>query len=117
MNINLEYREFEQAANRKRWSIVLSNKYGEGSYITLHEWKEGKNTGRKIFCQVRSCRDIYAAGVSIGSYYAEGHIPINPPMFYLIEYVPMLADKNTVLNVRPKEMDSEESLMRYVFNG
>lgn len=114
-DINLEYYEFEHMANRKRWSMILTDKYPDGSYITFHEWKQGQNTGRKILCQVRSCRDIYTAGVHIGSYYQGGQVPMHPPMFYLIEYVPMLTDKKTVLDVRPKEFDTEENLGRYIY--
>lgn len=116
---NLEHLHFEKTSKSRAWSIILAEPIPEHSYITFHEWKEGVNTGRTILCQVRSCIDVYAAGLRIGEYYPAGQVPMHPPMFYLIEYVPMLTDKKTVLDLKSKleSIEDLEAAHRYIFGA
>ena len=116
-DLHLETIEFDRSVRGKKWSVILSAKYNEGSYITFHEWKLGGVTGRKILCQVRSCIDVYTAGLKFGEYYPAGQVPMHPPMFYLIEYVPMLTDKQTVLDLKSKleSVEDLEAASRYIF--
>jgi hypothetical protein len=86
-DLNSELSDFQRIISRKKWSAILTHQYAEGTYITFHEWN-GTRTGRQVFCQVRSCVDVYTAGLRIGEYYAEGQVPMRPPMFWLVEYVP-----------------------------
>lgn len=113
----LEHIEFDKSAQKRRWSIILSKQIPEHSYITFHERKEGRITGRTILCQVRSCIDVYTAGLNVGEYYAEGKVPMKLPEFYLIEYVPMLTDKRTVLNLKSRleSVEDLEAAHRYIF--
>ncbi len=116
---NLEYLHFEKTSKSRAWSIILAEPIPENSYITFHEWKEGVNTGRTILCQVRSCIDVYAAGLRIGEYYPAGQVPMKLPEFYLIEYVPMLADPRTVLELKSRleSIDQIEAAHRYIFGA
>jgi hypothetical protein len=115
----LEHIEFDKSANKRKWSIILADMIPEHSYITFHERKEGRITGRTILCQVRSCVDVYTAGLRIGEYYAEGQVPMRPPMFWLVEYVPMLTDKRTVLDLKSKLESAEdlEAAQKYIFGA
>ncbi len=113
----LEHIDFDKSAQKRKWSIILSEQIPDHSYLTFHERKEGRITGRTLLCQVRSCIDVYTAGLAIGEYYAAGQVPMHPPMFYLIEYVPMLADPRTVLELKSR-LESEadlEAAHRYIF--
>jgi len=118
-NYNLEHTAFEKASRNAKRCIILSEQVQEHSYITLHERKEGKVTGRKLLCQVANCETVYQAGLMVGEYYPEGQVPMKPPMFWLVEYVPMLTDKGTVLHLKGR-LESDEDLEaagEYIFGG
>ena len=115
----LEHIEFDKSAQKRKWSIILSEQIPEHSYITFHERNEGRITGRTILCQVRSCIDVYTAGLKFGEYYPSGQVPMKLPEFYLVEYVPMLTDKQTVLELK-STLESEpdlEAAHRYIFGA
>lgn len=114
---NLEHLYFEKTSKSRAWSIILAEPIPEHSYITFHERKEGIITGRTILCQVRSCIDVYTAGLKFGEYYPAGQVPMKLPEFYLIEYVPMLADKGTVLDLKSRleSVEDLETASRYIF--
>lgn len=116
---NLEHLYFEKTSKSRAWSIILAEPIPEHSYITFHERKEGRITGRTILCQVRSCIDVYTAGLKFGEYYPAGQVPMKLPEFYLIEYVPMLADKRTVIDLKSKLESAEdlEAAHRYIFGA
>jgi hypothetical protein len=118
-NYNLEHTAFEKSARNAKRSIILSEQVQEHSYITLHERKEGRITGRKLLCQVANCETVYQAGLMVGEYYPEGQVPMKPPMFWLVEYVPMLTDKGTVLDLKSKLESAEdlEAAQKYIFGA
>ena len=113
----LEHMEFDKSAQKRKWSIILAEKIPDNSYLTFYERKDGRITGRKILCQVRSCIDVYTAGLKFGEFYAEGKVPMKLPEFYVVEYVPMLADKRTVLDLkgRLESVEDLEAAHRYIF--
>lgn len=116
-DIPLDSWQFDLATVNKKWSIIRNDKYNNGDYITFHEWKEGKYTGRKLFCQVRSCISAYEAGLEVGNFYEAGKIPMKLPEIYLIEYVPMKTDKKTVLELKStlESVEDLEAAHRYIF--
>ncbi|HMZ59694.1 MAG TPA: hypothetical protein PL048_13015 [Leptospiraceae bacterium] len=118
-NYNIDHTAFEKSARNAKRSIILSEQVQEHSYITLHERKEGRITGRKLLCQVANCETVYEAGLMVGEYYPSGQVPMKLPEFYLVEYVPMLTDKQTVLELK-STLESEpdlEAAHRYIFGA
>ena len=115
----LEHIEFDKSASKRKWSIILSEMIPEHSYIIFHERNEGRITGRTILCQVRSCIDVYTAGLKFGEYYPAGQVPMKLPEFYLIEYVPMLADPRTILELKSRleSIEQLEAAHRYIFGA
>lgn len=115
--ITLESFQFDLSCVMKKWSIIRKNQYNPSDYIIFKEWKLGKYTGRQLLCQVRSCVSVYEAGLEVGDFYEVGKIPMTLPEFYVIEFVPMLTDKRTVLELKStlESIEDLEAAHRYIF--
>lgn len=113
----LEHAKFERSSRNQKRVVIVREKIQEHTYIIFHERKDGKTTGRTLLCQVANCESVYEAGLQVGEYYEEGKVPMKLPEFYLIEYVPMLTDKRTVLDFkgRLESVEDLEAAHRYIF--